>query len=181
MKSKPPQTEANDEVAFDNEAAAEDEYSETDALAHDEDPSYGLALSIAETAAATAPRFYARLRTELAKRGISYADLPKFTSEGQSPPCFTEAKVPFDMWLSSASLLRATVPYRFDMPAEPNYCYDCRSAFKKAAIKARTCLFPHSKFERVQTVIRDERRPSFEVETVGVSRNPELLYDGEEE
>jgi hypothetical protein len=173
MKTQPSQSEADEYLSLDGEAATEDEYSEADALDHE--------LSIAETAAATAPRFYARLRTELAKRGLSYAALPKFTQEGDTPPCFKAADVPFEMWLSSASLLRATVPYRFDMPAEPNYCYDCRSAFKQAAVKAGTCQFPHLKFERVQTVIRDERQPTFEVETVGVSRNPELIYEEDDE
>ncbi len=85
------------------------------------------------------------------------------------------------MWLASASLLRATVPYRFDMPAEPNFCFDCVRSFQKEMKKQGKCLFPHVKFEQIRTVIRDERKPTFEVETVGVTRNPELIYEDEGE
>jgi hypothetical protein len=83
--------------------------------------------------------------------------------------------VPFDTWLSSASLLGATVPYRYDMPAEPNYCWDCTPAFKREAMAAGTCRFPNTRFERTQTVIRDEQKKIIEIEVVGISRSKQAV------
>lgn len=128
-------------------------------------------LTIAETQAATAQRFYARLRHELAVRGVDYDSLPKLTPEGDVPRCYSAFKAPFSDWLASASLVGATVPYRYDMPAEPNYCYDCTRRFKARAVAARVCNFPNAKFEPVQIVISEEGGKETEVSIVGVSRS----------
>jgi hypothetical protein len=162
MKTDEAEQQADDEAALQNEGAAEYEEEEAESL-H--------AGTIATTDAVTPARFYARLRTELGKRGVSYDQLPKFTEEGDAPACYTEFGVPFDAWLSSASLLGATVPYRYDMPAEPNYCWDCTPDFKRSAIAAGVCRFPNTRFEKTQTVIRDEQKKIIEVEVVGISRS----------
>lgn len=133
------------------------------------------AATIADTTPVTPARFYARLRNQLQMRGIDYDALPRLTPEGDTPRCFTYFQVPFDRWLSSASLLGATVPYRFDMPAEPNYCFDCQLKTKKEAIKAGVCNFPGVRFERLLTTIRGGERKIVETEIVGVSRNVEYV------
>jgi hypothetical protein len=172
MKAHDAEHAPYDEAALEDEGSAYDEEQETEAF---HDPSVEDAGSIAATAAVTPARFYARLRTELSRRGVLYEQLPKFTEEGDAPPCFEEFRVPFDAWLSSASLLGATVPYRYDMPAEPNYCWDCTPAFKRDATAAGKCLFPNTRFEKTQTVIRDEQKKIIEVEVVGISRSKQAV------
>lgn len=133
--------------------------------------------SISDTAPVTPARFYARLKNDLAIRGVRYESLPKFTQEGDAPACFEYFHVPFDLWLSSASLLGATVPYRYDMPAEPNYCYDCDLRFKKEAIAAGVCNFPSTRFERAHGTIRGGGQKIVEVEVVGISRSKESVVE----
>ena len=171
MNSRPPDQERSPDASFEKEATADDAEYESECLHAQESPSEDT--SIAGTTAVTPERFYARLRLELSKRGISYDDLPKITKEGEAPACYTAVNVPFDTWLSSASLLGATVPYRYDMPAEPNYCWDCTPDFRRQAKLMGACRFPNTRFEKMQTVIRDGGKKIFETEIVGISRSRE--------
>lgn len=173
MKSDDAENTADDEGALEDEGSADYEKQEAQSL--HVDPSVEEGWSLAGTLAVTPARFYARLRMELARRGVVYEQMPKFTEEGDSPPCFDHFRVPFDAWLSSASLLGATVPYRYDMPAEPNYCWDCTVAHKREAQAAGTCRFPNTRFEKTQTVIRDEGKKIIEVEVVGISRSKQAV------
>ena len=134
-------------------------------------------VKIADTDAVTPERFYARLRNELRLRGVNYDALLKITQEGDSPACFDRFDLDFDLWLSSASLQAATVPYRYDMPAEPNYCYDCTLTFKQQAMAAGVCRFPHTRFERVHGTIRDGGKKAVEIEIVGISRSLEQVVE----
>lgn len=168
MKPDPTQDQARYHASLNHECAADDEDDETDDL---HDVSDCVDSSIAGAPAATAQRFYARLRHELSIRGIDYDTMPRLTSEGDAPKCFQKFKAPFSEWLASASLVGATVPYRYDMPAEPNYCWDCTRRFKAKAVAAGTCNFPNTKFEPVQIVISEEGGKEIEVSIVGVSRS----------
>lgn len=134
-------------------------------------------VNIADTAAVTPERFYARLRNELRVRGIDYDALPRITQEGDAPACYERFDLDFDLWLSSASLLGATVPYRYDMPAEPNYCYDCTLQFKHEAMAAGVCRFPNTRFERAYGTIRDAGHKVIEIEIVGISRSKETVIE----
>lgn len=168
MKPNPAEEQARYDAALEYETSTENEEQEAEGLhevSDSDDP------SIADTPAATAQRFYARLRHELAIRGVDYDKLPRLTPEGDAPRCFTAAGAPFDTWLASASLVGATVPYRYDMPAEPNYCWDCTRRFKSQSVKAGVCNFPGTKFEPVQIVISEEAGKQIEVSIVGVSRS----------
>ena len=170
MKTDPAEDQARHDATLEYEGSAEDEEQEAESL-HDVSDSDDL--TIAETQAATSQRFYARLRHELAIRGIDYDKLPKLTPEGDSPRCFTAVGAPFDEWLASASLVGATIPYRYDMPAEPNYCWDCTRRFRARATAAGVCNFPKTKFEPLQIVISEEDGKQTEVSIVGVSRSME--------
>lgn len=135
--------------------------------------------AIVREAPPTSPlRFYARLRHQLELRGLDYDALPRLTEPGKAPPCFSRFRVPFDAWLASASMLGATVPYRSDMPGEPNYCRDCTVKFKAFAEKRGACVFPGTKFEHVHTLAPGEDgRKVPEVEVVGASRPPRVDTD----
>lgn len=174
MISDNPDHAAEDDVALNDETRADDESEESEDLQAGS-PNRGE--SIASTEAVTAERFYARLDHELQRRGVDLDKLERLTPPGGTPPCFKLAGTNYDVWLASASLLGATVPYRYDMPAEPNYCWDCGPAFKGKAKKAGVCRFPGTRFERVQTVIRDEHRKVVEVEIVGISRRKHLTFE----
>lgn len=133
-------------------------------------------VSVKDAPAASPVRFYARLRRDLEDRGIDIDTLPRLTPEGGRPPCF-ETKAAYEAWLACASLLGATVPYRFDMPAEPNYCYDCHAKFKRACVAAGICNFPKVRFETRQTVVQDDEGKGIEIEQVGVSRSKMVAID----
>lgn len=129
-------------------------------------------------------RFYARLRHQLESRGLDYDNLPRLTPEGGSPPCFKKIRVSFDAWLAQASLLGATVPYRYGMPAEPNYCWDCTKTCQAAMIDRGLCNFPNVRFETSRNLVPDGKgRRIPEKEVLGVTRvrrldvNPFDEYD----
>lgn len=170
MKTSDSQYDADDDRTLDDEGAAENEQEETNAFHKDG--------SIAATDAASAGRFYARLSNELRLRGIRVEDIPRPTPDGSTPPCFKLAGVRYEDWLASSSLVGATVPYRYDTPAEPNYCFDCTQGFKSKAVAAGACQFPRTRFEKIQNVIRDEHKKVVEVEIVGVSRRKHLQFEG---
>lgn len=157
--------DTENEVAVDEHSAADNEGDKTDEL-H--------APSILGTGAATAERFEARLRVELAKRGIDPADLPRLIADEKVPPCYKLAGANYKEWLAAASMLGATVPYRFDMPAVPNYCWDCTPAYKQRAVAAAACKFPHTKFEQRRTITREAKGKVIEMEVVGVSRRDDV-------
>jgi hypothetical protein len=169
MKTYESQNSADEDRTLEDETSSGNECEKGDEL-H--------AGSIASTEAVTPARFMARLRHELDRRGISHGTLPRLTAPGETPPCFKLSGANYDQWLATASLLGATVPYRYDMPGEPNYCWDCTSAFKGKAKAAGVCRFPGTRFERVQTVIRDEQKKVIEVEIVGISRRKHLQFEG---
>ena len=174
MKADDAENTPDHEVAAEDERPADYEDQKPESL--HADPSVEDEWSLAGTLAVTPARFYARLKIELFKRGVLYDQLPKYTVEGDAPPCYTEFGVPFHAWLSSASLLGATVPFRYDMPAEPNYCWDCTVNHKRAAMAAGVCRFPNTRFEKTQTVIRDnEGKKIIEVEVVGISRSRQAV------
>ena len=145
---------------------------ETNKLGHRASGAFTESPAIVRAAPPTSPlRFYARLRHQLELRGLDYDRLPRLTEPGTAPPCFSRFRVSFDAWLSSASMLGATVPYRCDMPAEPNYCWDCTRELQCEAKKLGVCQFPDARFERIRTQVPDTggRRVS-ETEVLGVSR-----------
>lgn len=169
MITDEPEYGSDEDGSLQDEAGADDKGEEAEKL----HPT-----SIAATEAVTAARFHARHRNELQRRGVVPTQLPRLTKDGETPPCFKLADVSYDEWLASASLLGATVPYRYDMPGEPNYCWDCTADFKCRAKKAGVCQFPGTRFERVQTVIRDEHKKVVEVEVVGISRRRHIQFEG---
>lgn len=134
---------------------------------HD-DGSGGEASSILDTEKATADRFYARLRSDLTKRGLHGS----VDGNAKHPPCFA-TQAAYEGWLANASLVGAMVPYRYDAPAVPNYCYDCRAAFKREMLMEGRCQFPGTRFEPVQIVVQEGQRKAIEVTIVGVSRSEE--------
>jgi hypothetical protein len=180
VKSRHPEQKTGEKRALKSKCPGDNKEEETNELQHRERPT-AENQSIRDAPAASPLRFYARLRHELELRGIDYDRLPKLTPEGESPPCFESVGTPFEAWLASASLLGATVPYRFDMPAEPNYCHDCTAAHKQKAQAVGVCLFPNTRFERVQTVVRDDEGKNIEVEIVGISRSKTVAIDLEAE
>lgn len=99
------------------------------------------------------------------------------TPVGSAPPCFRHSDTSYDAWLASASLLGALVPYRYDMPAEPNYCHDCVARHKQRAQAAGVCMFPNTRFEKRRTIIRDDQGKTTEIEVVGVSRSKTVALD----
>ena len=137
METDEPQNSADDDGTLNDEGAAENEQEEADSFHPD---------SIAATDAASAGRFYARLSNELSLRGVRVADIPRFTPEGSTPACFKLADVRYEVWLASASLVGATVPYRYDVPGEPNFCFDCTPQFKAKAVAASAFIFPRVRF-----------------------------------
>lgn len=164
-----PDAEGQPQTAVQQKRAGHDNEEETKKLNHRGSLAFTEAPAIVRQAPPASPlRFYARLRHQLESRHIDYDALPRLTPEGGSPPCFKRLRVSFDAWLSSASMLGATVPYRYDMPAEPNYCFDCTPAFKKFAQARGLCQFPNARFERARTMNPDE------AETPGVTRAKRL-------
>ncbi len=170
MKADDAEYTADDDRTLYDEGTTENEQEEAESFHKDG--------SIAATDAASAGRFYARLSNELRLRGVRVEDIPRPTPEGSTPACFKLAGVRYEDWLASASLVGATVPYRYDTPGEPNYCWDCCAAFKAKAVTAGACQFPRTRFEKIQNVIRDEHRKVVEVEIVGVSRRKHLQFEG---
>jgi hypothetical protein len=122
-------------------------------------------------------KVYDDLRRHLEEKGVDYDRLPKLSSIDSPPACFVyrargdvaKARTDYVAWLRLASET-SDINYRFDMPAEVNYCRDCTPAFKKEAAAAGACQFPHVKFEIVQCM--------GEKEMVGVSRG-EAVAPGE--
>lgn len=170
MKTDEPQDSADDDRTLNDEGAAENEQEEAESFHKDS--------SIAATEAASAGRFYARLSNELRLRGVHVESVPRRTPEGSTPACFTFASSRYEDWLASASLVGATVPYRYDTPGEPNFCHDCTPQFKARAMAARVCSFPRVRFEKVQNVIREQGGKVVEVELIGVSRRKHLQFEG---
>lgn len=164
-----PEDEGRKQSAVQQERAGHDNEEETTKLNHRGPGAFNEAPEIVRQAPPASPlRFYARLRHQLESRRIDYDALPRLTPEGGSPPCFKRMRVSFDAWLGSASLLGATIPYRYDMPAEPNYCHDCTAEFQKFAKARGMCQFPHTRFETVHAA---------ETEKIGVSRPPNVDTD----
>jgi hypothetical protein len=91
--------------------------------------------------------FFGRLRARLVALGLDPDALDTKTSLLDPPPCFALRQSSYAEWLAAA--LNAEPPLRFGMPAEPNYCHDCTSHFRKAARKAGACLFPNMKLAAV--------------------------------
>jgi len=121
--------------------------------------------------------FYDELRAKLAKKGVDLDKVPHLSSINDPPACFRLAykdykeDVLLHAWHEWLGCSVATdLPYRFDMPGEPNYCRDCPTKFKLRAHGEGACGFPGVRFEVVE---------SFgEKETVGVSRAPEVRPAG---
>jgi hypothetical protein len=174
-----PEAEGREHTSIEEVGAAQDKKEEAKKLSHRGTAAFTEAPAIVRDAPPASPlRFYARLRHQLESRGVNYDGLPRYTEPGQSPPCFKTLRVPFDAWLSSASMLGATVPYRYGMPGEPNYCYDCTKQFKAFAEKRGACKFPGTRFEHFRTLPTDsEGRRIPEVEILGVTRAERLTVD----
>lgn len=141
-----------------------------------EDESEGLhTTSVSRDKEFTLPRnnspqkYYVKLKRRLSDIGVRYERLTKKTPEGSAPPCFTMVKADFDSWLGAASLT-TDIPYRYDLPGEPNYCRDCTIGYKHRATLAGKCLFPNVSFETAQS--------NGEKEVVGVSRSPQVAPTG---
>lgn len=121
----------------------------------------------------TPEKYFTKMKRRLANIGVRYERLEKYTVEGGAPPCFSEFGVDFNAWLAAASItsfIPSGVPYRYDMPGEPNYCHDCTIMFKQKAKLAGACRFPDVVFET--------RISNGEPEIVGVSRSPEVAPTG---
>lgn len=172
MKAGDTKEQGQASSSFQEEATADNQQDETETL---HSP------SVVDTQPLSAARFFARLRTDLADRGINYNTLPKFTPEGAAPPCYTMRGDDFDLWLAMASHLGAAVTYRADMPAEPNYCLDCQRHFKAQAVAAGKCLFPRVTFEGVRTSETVNGKTIIEYEIVGLSRSKELAIQHAQE
>jgi hypothetical protein len=122
-------------------------------------------------------KVYNDLRRHLEEKGVDYDRLPKLSSIECPPACFVyrargdveQARTDYIAWLRLASET-SDINYRFDMPAEVNYCRDCTPAFKKEAEAAGACQFPHVKFEVVQCM--------GEKEMIGVSRGEPVSPKG---
>lgn len=110
-----------------------------------------------------------RLNRQLRAVGIRIEREPVKTRPSGGPPCFRAAGANYREWLAQASLSYDTLPYRLDMPAEPNYCHDCVAGFKAEMLRINACIFPHVDFE----TIKDLGEPA----VVGVSRSPEVAPD----
>lgn len=117
-----------------------------------------------------------RLNRQLRKVGVVVESLPVKTRPSGGPPCFRVAGASYREWLAQASRSPETLPYRLDMPMEPNYCYDCTPEFKAQMERAHACIFPHTRFEPTKEF--------GEPVLPGVSRSPEVapdqypVYDG---
>ena len=118
--------------------------------------------------------FLANLKEKMESKLINYELLPKVTNAESPPDCFVWtfgdsgiARREYRAWLGLA--VDADVPYRFDMPGEPNYCHDCTATHKAAAVRAGRCGFPNTTFEVARYL--------GEKETVGVSRSVSVKPD----
>src|ERR1035437_996720 len=122
-------------------------------------------------------KVYDNLRRRLEEKGIDYDRMQKLSSIESPPACFRyracgdveQARADYVTWLRLASET-SDINYRFDMPAEVNYCRDCTPKFQKEAIAAGACQFPHVKFEVVQFL--------GEKEMIGVSRGEPVSPKG---
>lgn len=90
--------------------------------------------------------FFQRLHARLAALGLDRDEMDTKTSLDSPPPCFALRESSYTEWLAAAVI--SEPPLRADMPAEPNYCRDCTSKFRRHAIKAGACLFPHMRLVR---------------------------------
>jgi hypothetical protein len=108
-----------------------------------------------------------RLNRQLRKIGVT-VEGPVKTRPSGGPPCFRMSEVPYQDWLTQASLTNE-LPYRLSMPAEPNYCHDCTPEFKREMVAAKACLFPNVTFEIVKEL--------GESDLIGMSRSPEVAPD----
>lgn len=171
MKTNISETNSDNGVPREDECSSDDEQYETESAhrAPGVDPP-----SIAMTGPQTVARFYMRLRSDLYARGLDYDRMAKFTTVDDEPPCFTANKTSFAAWAAQASLIGATVPYRLDFPAEPNYCHDCTRDFQRRAVADGVCQFPHLKFEKTETLLKAHGRTTIEVEIIGIARNREI-------
>jgi hypothetical protein len=171
-----PDDEADKLVPVKEVPAGHHNEEETKKLNHRGPAAFTEAPAIVREAPPASPlRFYARLRHQLESRNIDYDALPRLTEPGQSPPCFRRLRVSFDSWLASASMLGATVPYRYGMPAEPNYCWDCTRQFQQVAQELGVCKFPGTRFEHSRTLSPDaDGRRIPETEVLGIHRAPRL-------
>jgi hypothetical protein len=91
--------------------------------------------------------FFQRLDAALAALGLNRDEMDTKTDLGNPPPCFALRGSSYAEWLAAA--LNAPPPLRVDMPAEPNYCRDCSSRFRRQAVRSGACLFPNTRFEMV--------------------------------
>lgn len=114
-------------------------------------------------------KYFVKLRRSLSAIGVRYERLTKKTPEGETPSCFKFAGADYNAWLTAASLT-SDVPYRYDMPGEPNYCRDCTVQFRHRARLAGKCQFDNVFFETALS--------NGEKEVVGVSRSPVVIPDG---
>ena len=118
----------------------------------------------------TVEGFYAQLRHKLLTYGINLSGLPALSAPAVAPACFKLAGTDYKEWLKHAC--DSPPPVRYDMPGEPNYCYDCTAAFKLRAQAAGRCRFPNTRFEHTKNL--------GEMETVGVSRSVPMPITDEE-
>lgn len=121
--------------------------------------------------------FYEELRAKLLRKDVDLDRIPHKSGINNPPSCFRYAyrDYPEDVlmhawheWLGCA--VATDLPYRFDMPGEPNYCRDCPVKFKMECHEAGQCGFPGVRYEVVESY--------GEKETVGVSRAPEVRPAG---
>jgi hypothetical protein len=90
--------------------------------------------------------FFKKLTASLKAAGLDPAVLDTKTSLLDPPPCFALRSASYAEWCAAA--VNAEPPLRVDMPAEPNYCRDCTARFRRHAVKAGSCLFPHMRLEK---------------------------------
>lgn len=162
--------EADDGIAVEQFRSTEDEEEETENLHANSVPDSGESEDeFVLPRTSSSEKFFVKLKRRLSSIGVRYEKLTKLTADGDSPPCFKIAGADYDEWLAAASLT-SDVPYRYDMPAEPNYCRDCTVGFRGRAIRAGACRFSNLRFEIASS--------NGEKEVVGVSRSPTVIPTG---
>lgn len=163
--------ESREGIAVEDFRSTDEQEDEADCLPHENsvqeevDPADEFALP----RTSSPEKFFVKLKRRLSSIGVRYEKLTVLTPPGESPPCFKIAGASYDDWLTAASLT-SDVPYRYDMPGEPNYCRDCTVEFRGRAIKAGACRFSNVLFEIASS--------NGEKEIVGVSRSPKVVPIG---
>ena len=173
-----PENKSRERIAIEESCAGDDDESDAEDLhaesVSDTGPNDPAADEFALPRTSSPEKFFIKLKRRLSNLGVRYERLTKKTPEGQAPPCFKlngakQGQSDYEMWLTMASLT-SDVPYRYDMPGEPNYCRDCTVQFRERAQKAGSCIFGNVVFETASN--------NGEKEVVGVSRSPTVIPTG---